>query len=183
MVANGFKASVFIATSLDGFIAREDGGLDWLPGHEAADTGGEPDATGYQAFFSSVDALVMGRKSYETVLGFGDEWPYGDKPVLVVSGKLKDSPIETVDVCSSVENVVAELDRRGYRHVYVDGGQLIQEFLRRNAVRRLVITRIPVLLGSGIPLFGKLDHDIPLDHVSTRVLGAGMVQSTYEVRA
>jgi dihydrofolate reductase len=170
------KASVFIATSLDGFIARADGSIDWLP-----TTGVEEH--GYDAFIATVDALVMGRKTYETVLAF-DSWPYGDKPVFVLSTK----PLATAPPGVAVEHmsgppaeIVSQLAARGVRHIYVDGGITIQRFLQAGLIQRLIITRIPVLLGSGIPLFGPLPHDIVLRHVGTRQYASGLVQSEYVV--
>ena len=169
------KASVFIATSLDGFIAREDGGLDWLP----AD-GGEPH--GYTEFIATVDALVIGRKTLETVLGF-DAWPYGTKPVVVLSTTLSAVTVPDGAVCEVMagtpQEVVARLAHRGMKHLYIDGGVTIQGFLEAGLIQRLIITRIPVLLGRVIPLFGPLSHDIRLEHVGTRSYPSGLVQSEY----
>ena len=171
------KTSVFIATSLDGFIARADGGLDWLP------TGGGEEH-GYEAFMATVDALVIGRKTYETVLAF-DVWPYGPKPVVVLStGALAPAPQGALveRMSGPPADIVSQLESRGIRHVYVDGGITIQRFLQAGLIQRLIITRIPVLLGSGIPLFGATQHDIALEHVATRAYGSGLVQSEYVVR-
>ena len=170
------KASVFIATSLDGFIARADGGIDWLPVG-----GGEPH--GFEEFMASVDALVMGRNTYETVLPF-DPWPYGEKPVFVLSTRaLAPAPRGAVveHMSGPPTEIVSRLAARGVRHIYVDGGITIQRFLQAGLIQRLIITRIPVLLGSGIPLFGPLDRDIVLRHVATRALGSDLVQSEYVV--
>ncbi len=172
------KASVFVGTSLDGYIARPDGSFDFLP----AD-GGE--AHGYDEFFASVDALVIGRHTYETVLAFSD-WPYGTKPVFVLSTR----PLPPVPAGAVVERmagepaeIVAQLDARGIRHAYVDGGITIQRFLRAGFIQRLIITRVPVLIGSGRPLFGSLPQDVPLRHIATRQYPSGLVQSEYEVAA
>jgi dihydrofolate reductase len=169
------KASVFIATSLDGFIAREDGGLDWLP-----ENGGEPH--GYDEFMATVEALVIGRKTYETVLGF-DRWPYGTKPVVVVSTTLSTLTAPGGAVCElsscSPFEIVDRLTDRGIDHIYVDGGATIQGFLRAGLIQRMTITRIPVLLGAGIPLFGPVPHDIRFRHVWTKTYRSGMVQSQY----
>jgi dihydrofolate reductase len=169
------KASVFIATSLDGFIAREDGGLDWLP----AD-GGEPH--GYTEFIATVDALVIGRKTLETVLAF-DAWPYGTKPVIVLSTTLSAVTVPDGAVCEvmvgSPREIIARLAHRGMKHLYIDGGVTIQGFLEAGLIQRLIITRIPVLLGRGIPLFGPLSHDIRMEHVGTRSYPSGLVQSEY----
>ncbi|MGE5092238.1 MAG: dihydrofolate reductase family protein [Bacillota bacterium] len=171
------KASVFIATSLDGFIARDNGDLDWLPAG-----GGEPH--GYDEFIASVDALVIGRKTYETVLAF-ETWPYGHRPVFVLSTRaLAPAPTGAVveRMSGDPAEIVSRLAERGIRHIYVDGGITIQRFLRAGLLQRLVITRIPVLLGAGIPLFGDLPHDIWLEHVTTRAFAGGLVQSEYVVR-
>jgi dihydrofolate reductase len=171
------NASIFVGVSLDGFIARTDGRLDFLP----AD-GGEPH--GYDEFMATVDALVIGRKTYETVLGF-EAWPYGEKPVFVLSG----SPLAPAPVGAVLERmsgdpveIVSRLAGRGIGHIYVDGGDTIQRFLRAGLIRRLVITRVPVLIGTGIPLFGALRRDIVLEHVGTRQFASGLVQTEYIVR-
>jgi dihydrofolate reductase len=170
------KASVFIATSLDGFIARANGDLDWLP-----PGGGEPH--GYDEFMATVDALVIGRKTFETVLAF-DSWPYGEKPVFVVSTRtLAPAPLGAVveRMSGAPADIVSQLAARGIRHVYVDGGVTIQGFLEAGLIQRLIITRIPVLLGAGVPLFGALRRDIVLRHVGTRQYASGLVQSEYVV--
>ena len=169
------KASVFIATSLDGFIAREDGALDWLP----AD-GGEPH--GYNEFIATVDAIVIGRKTLETVLAF-DAWPYGKTPVVVLSTTVSELRVPDGAVCDLMrgdpQEIVTRLAQRGMKHLYIDGGVTIQRFLEAGLIQRMIITRIPVLLGSGIPLFGPLSRDIRLKHISTRAYASGMVQSEY----
>lgn len=173
------RASVFIATSLDGFIARQDGALDWLPSD-----GGEPH--GYDEFIATVDAIVIGRKTFETVLTF-DTWPYGTKPVVVLSARPSALRAPDGAVCDMMAGtppeVVARLRARGFEHLYVDGGVTIQGFLEASLIQRLIITRIPVLLGRGIPLFGPLSHDVRLEHVRTRSYPSGMVQSEYLVAA
>jgi dihydrofolate reductase len=172
------KASVFIGTSLDGFIARANGDLDWLP-----PGGGEPH--GYEEFMATVDALVIGRKTFETVLAF-DTWPYGEKPVFVLSTRtLGPAPLGAVveRMSGDPAEIVSQLDARGIRHIYVDGGITIQRFLQAGLIQRLTITRVPVLIGAGIPLFGALEHDIVLRHIATRHYASGLVQSEYVVAA
>jgi dihydrofolate reductase len=173
------KASVFIATSLDGFIARQDGGLDWLP----AD-GGEPH--GYTEFIDTVDAIVIGRGTFEKVLTFSD-WPYGEKPVVVLSSRPTDLLAPAGAVCDIMDGtpheIVARLSQRGMKHLYIDGGVTIQRFLEAGLIQRLIITRIPVLLGSGIPLFGAVSRDIQLEHIATRSYASGLVQSEYLIAA
>ena len=169
--------SVFIGTSLDGFIARPDGALDWLP-----EGGGEPH--GYDEFIASVDALVIGRKTFETVLTFG-AWPYGDKRVVVLSSRPVDLSAAIGGVVEQMAGppaeIVARLAASGAQHLYVDGGITIQRFLREGLVQRLIITRVPVLIGAGVPLFGTLPHDVRLRHVATRSYPSGLVQSEYTV--
>ena len=170
------KASVFIGISVDGFIARRNGELDFLPAG-----GGEPH--GYDEFMRSVDALVIGRKTFETVLSF-DKWPYGEKPVFVLSTRsLAPAPAGAVVEHLSGEpvEIVSRLEARGIRHAYVDGGITIQRFLRAGLIQHLIITRVPVLIGDGIPLFGSLPHDVHLRHIATRHYPSGLVQTEYEV--
>jgi dihydrofolate reductase len=173
------KASVFIATSLDGFIARSDGALDWHP-----QDGGEPH--GYDEFIATVDAVVIGRKTFETVLAF-EAWPYGVMQVIVLSSNPSTLKAPDGAVCEfmtgSPSEVIERLRVRGFSHLYVDGGITIQRFLEAGLIQRVIITRIPVLLGGGIPLFGSLQQDIRLTHVGTRAFPSGMVQSEYLIGA
>ena len=169
--------SVFIGASVDGFIARRDGGLDWLP-----EGGGEPH--GYVEFMASVDALVIGRNTFEIVLGF-DPWPYGDKRVVVLASKPVDLSAvrggRVEQMAGTPAEIVARLAASGAHHLYVDGGITIQRFLSAGLIDRLIITRVPVLIGDGIPLFGPLPHDVRLDHVATSSYPSGLVQSEYRV--
>ena len=170
------KASVFVGTSLDGFIARGDGGFDFLP-----PGGGEPH--GYEEFMATVDALVIGRHTYETVLEL-DAWPYGEKRVVVLSTReLPPAPrgAAVERMSGDAAQIVSQLRARGIRHLYVDGGITIQQFLRAGLIQRLIITRVPVLIGSGIPLFGALPRDIALTHVATHQYASGLVKSEYAV--
>jgi dihydrofolate reductase len=173
------KVSVFIGTSVDGFIARRNGALDFLP-----EGGGEPH--GYDEFIKSVDALVIGRNTFETVLGFA-EWPYGRKRVIVLSNR----PLDFSNVRGgfveqmggSPAEIVSKLAQSGVQHVYVDGGITIQRFLSAGMVHRLIITRVPVLIGEGISLFGALPRDIRLRHVTTQHYPSGLIQTEYQVIA
>lgn len=171
------KVSVYIATSLDGFIARANGDLDWLP----TDSSAGAEDYGYKAFTDTVDFIVMGRHTYEKVLTFG-EWPYKQPVVILSSRPLEISPTLTglvENMCCSPRDVVARLGGRGARHLYVDGGLTVQRFLADGLIDRIIVTRIPILLGSGIPLFGALPADIRLTHVATRSYPNGLVQSEY----
>lgn len=171
------QASVFIGATLDGFIARPNGDLDFLP-----PGGGEPH--GYTEFFASIDALVIGRKTFETVLAFPD-WPYADKPVFVLSSR----PLDFSGVHGGVVEqmagdpveIVSRLATRGFHHLYIDGGVTIQEFLRAGLIQRLIVTRVPVLIGEGVPLFGAVLRDIKLHHIETRSYASGLVKSEYLV--
>jgi dihydrofolate reductase len=169
----GFRGSVFIATSLDGYIARLGGDIDWLT---AVD---DPGDTGYDAFMAGIDLLAMGRGTYEKVLTFGT-WPFDGRPVLVLSSTLATGD-DRVEVHSTLDDLVDAIRARGANRVYVDGGKVIQSFLRAGLIDDITITVVPVLLGSGVPLFGDTNGDLRLTHRGTRVLGAGLVQSTYEV--
>ena len=169
--------SIFIGTSVDGFIARSNGDLDFLPMG-----GGEPH--GYDEFIASVDALVIGRKTFETVLAF-PAWPYGKKRVVVLSSQpvdlsiVREGRVEHMD--GPPAEIVAKLAASGAHHLYVDGGNTIQRFLRAGLVQRLTITRVPVLIGEGIPLFGALPRDLRLRHVATQQYSSGLVKSEYQV--
>lgn len=172
------KTSVFVGASLDGFIARSNGAFDFLSA-----SGAERD-NGYDEFFATVDALVLGRNTYDIVLPF-PTWPYGQKPVFVLSTR----PLAPAPSGSSVERmsgtpaeILGVLEARGFQHVYVDGGITIQQFIRAGLIQRLVITRVPVLVGTGIPLFGPVEADIPVTHVVTRSLSGGAVQSEYIIQ-
>lgn len=169
--------SVFVGTSLDGFIARANGAFDFLP-----PGGGEPH--GYDEFMAGVDTLVIGRKTFETVLGL-ETWPYGGKRVVVLSSRPLDLSVvregKVEQMAGPPAEIVSRLAAQGARHLYVDGGVTIQGFLRAGLIQRLVITRVPVLIGEGIPLFGSLPHDVRLRHIATRQYASGLVQSEYEV--
>ena len=172
------KCTVFVGISVDGFMARPDGRFDFLP--EA------PEDHGFDAFMATVDALVMGRNTFEVVLPF-ETWPYGKTRVVVLSTRPMDLSAAlargaVVDQTSgSPEEIVERLGAQGARHLYVDGGDTIQRFMRAGLIDRLVITRVPVLIGQGISLFGTLAADVPLRHVQTRTFPSGLVQSEYEV--
>ena len=173
------RCSVFIAVSLDGFIARRNGEIDWLTETGAVSNGED---YGYKAFVDSVDTVVLGRNTYETVLAFS-EWPYAGKRVVVLSTgspHIPDSLSERVEIMSgSATECALRLSNDGARHVYVDGGTTIQGFLNAGLIDELTITRLPILIGDGVPLFGKLDRDMRLKHVETKSYESGFVQSNY----
>lgn len=176
------RCSVFIATSLDGFIAREDGSLDWLDRANAMLPPGED--CGYQAFMADIDAVVMGRRTFELVLTFPD-WPFGELPVVVLSRRGIALP-ERIPGSVSVSDetpaaLVARLSAQGLKRLYIDGGQTIQGFLAAGLIDALTITVIPVLLGGGRPLFGPLVADVRLEHVATQAFVFGFVQQRYHI--
>lgn len=171
---------VFIAISLDGFIARLNGDVNWLMERD------DPSEDhGYGDFIADIDLIVMGRGTYEKVLELGP-WPY-DRPVLVMSAKLSETPVPDALVgkvnftSAQPIELMAELASQDVRRVYVDGGKLVQAFLREGLISDLVITVAPVLLGQGRPLFGAMEADVDLELVSSRSFPSGLVQSTYKV--
>jgi len=176
------KCSVFIATSLDGFIAREDGSIDWLMAANSVVPPGED--CGYKAFMSTVDTMVMGRNTFEQVLTFG-EWPYGSTPVVVMSHRDALMPANVPNTVTSSreapKDLVARLSKQGNGHLYVDGGLTIQSFLAARLIDELTITVIPILLSTGKPLFGPLSSDVKLSHVATHAYEFGFVQNVYRV--
>jgi len=172
------KLSVFCGVSLDGFLARPDDALDFLQT-------GEQEPHGFKEFLASVDVVVIGRRTLEVVLKLGHLALYGNKSIIVLSGR----PFDFSSVKSAIveqtagepTEIVRQLKARGFKHAYLDGGVTIQRFLAAGCVDRLVITRVPVLIGAGIPLFGPTPRDIWLRHLATRSYTGGLVQSEYEV--
>ncbi|TFG72423.1 MAG: dihydrofolate reductase [Anaerolineales bacterium] len=178
------QCSVYIAVSLDGYIAREDGDINWL--HNPLYTTDDAGDFGYSAFIAGIDTLVMGRNTFEKVLSFG-EWPYGTLPVVVLSTRHISLPHHLTDrvrVLDCVpESLVAKLQSEGIQHIYVDGGQTIQRFVKASLINDITLTFIPILLGKGIPLFGSLEIEVPLLLKNSQAFSNGFVQSTYEVIA
>ena len=177
------KVSAYVATSIDGYIARSDGSLDWLD--EANATVSEGEDCGFQAFMDSVDTLVMGRKTFEQVLTFGS-WAYGETPVVVLSRNAisfsSKVPKTVTHSSATPRDLCDKLSADGVEHVYVDGGATIQSFLADGLVDELTVTVIPVVLGGGISLFGPMEKDIKLHHVRTESFDFGFVQLTYAVQ-
>ena len=169
---------VYIAKSLDGYIADKEGGLGWLfavPNPEVSDLG-------FLEFIDGVDAIVMGRVTFETICSFGGDWPY-PRPTFVLSNSLKSIPKkydEKAELTSgSPKEVVTALNDRGYNSLYIDGGKTIQGFLKEDMIDEMIISTIPVLLGGGITLFGDLSEMQEFNHVSTTVLIDEIAQSHY----
>ncbi|WP_077489114.1 dihydrofolate reductase family protein [Sinomonas mesophila] len=179
----GWTGRVFIGASLDGFIARPDGDIGWLtdpaPVPHRATATNSAEALSWDSFFPMIDHLVMGRGTYEKVLTFG-AWPYAHKRVIVLSTTLR-ADDDRITVVRDLDEAITALDRFGARQVYVDGGKVIQTFLRADLIDEISIGWAPVLLGHGLPLFGFLDHDVQLRLLSSTTSGNGMVNATYAV--
>lgn len=169
---------VFIARSLDGYIADKQGGLDWLnqiPNPERQDMG-------YEKFMEGIDAILMGRRTFDTVCAFDMEWPYR-LPVFVMSRTLDSVPDKLKDkaevVHGSPEQVLDQIHRRGHYRIYVDGGQTVRTFLQEDLIDELIITTIPVLLGGGTPLFTELPAKLEFEHVESALYLDALVQDRY----
>ncbi len=175
------RAHVFIATSVDGFIARDDGGIDWLLRLHARVPEGED--CGYAAFIAGVQAIVMGRRSFEQALAF-DPWPYA-LPVVVMARRgvaVPDALQGRVSVSADApQGLLERLGAEGVARVYLDGGQLVQAFLREGLVDELTVTTVPVLLGRGRSLFGELPADVDLELLDSRAWPFGFVQNRWRV--
>jgi dihydrofolate reductase len=169
---------VYIAASLDGFIAKKDGDIKWLLDIQDP----ENSDFGFYDFLNTIDAVVMGRKTFELVSTF-KEWPY-NKPVFILSRTLYHLPYQMSGKAEILKgkpaSIVKELNSRGYINLYIDGGKTIQGFLKDDLIDQLIITRIPILLGEGIPLFGKLSPEQKFEHLKTDILNNALVRSYYK---
>ena len=172
------KNIVFIARSLDGYIAGKNGELDWLeliPNPEHIDMG-------FGSLMQEIDAIVMGRTTFEVVCNFGGEWPY-PKPVFVLSHTLKAIPPQLAQQVTltkgSPQEVLSQIHQKGYEKLYIDGGQTVQRFLQADLIDELRITTIPILLGGGFPLFGDLPSPLEFEHVESKVFLHQIVQDWY----
>ncbi len=163
--------AAFVGASLDGFIARPDGALDWLRPFEGADNG-------FEEFMASVDAVVIGRATYDVVLGFG-AWPYGRRPVYVLTHR---APVprhgETL-VSGEPGSIVGRLARAGVRRAYVDGGAVVSRFLAAGLLDEITLSFVPVVLGAGIRLFQAPLPERTLRLNGSRALPNGIVQARY----
>ena len=171
------KTTIYVGTSLDGFIARKDGDIDWLVKYQNKEV-----HESYNEFINRIDAMVIGRGTYEKVLSF-PEWPY-EKKVFVLSTSLKQIPGTLNEKATLVAMKPAALlnylSDKGFSNIYVDGGKVIQSFLKEDLIDELIITRVPELIGTGIPLFGYLDNDLRFEHIKTNIYSDGLVKSQYE---
>ena len=170
------KTIVYIGTSLDGFIARKDGGIEWL-----TQFANEEAISAYKELTGRIDAIVIGRGTFDKVLSF-TSWPY-EKKVFVLSSSLKQVPEKVIDKVTVLSMkptaLLRYLSDGGFSSIYVDGGKVIQDFLKENLIDELIISKVPVLLGTGIPLFGYLDRDIQFRHIKTAIASNGLVRSYY----
>lgn len=169
---------VFIGASLDGYIADRNGGLNWLtaiPNPEQSDMG-------YTEFMAQVDALVMGRKTFETVCGFEGDWPYA-KPIFIVSRTLDTIAEEYRDkaelVKGSLVQILEKIHNEGYHRLYIDGGVTIQNFLKEDLIDEITITTIPIVLGGGSALFSVLPKELEFTLVESKIFLNQLVQSHY----
>jgi len=183
------KCSVYIATSVDGFIAKKDGSVDWLhsAGNLEADMGEQADM-GFADFMASVDCMVMGRKCMEMIASMNltpEEWPYGDTRIIVLSNTLKEAPDNVkgkVEMYSGdINALLTQLESDGFTHAYIDGGATVQAFINLKLINEMTITRAPILLGEGIPLFGKIDKEIKLEHVQAMAFANDFIQEKFVV--
>jgi dihydrofolate reductase len=172
------KFSVFCGVSVDGFLARKDDTFDFL------DAGGS-EPHGFTEFMKSVDVIVMGRRTFEVVRALGHFGLYGKRRMVILSSR----PLDLSSINARIEQmsgtpqqIAARLTKRGFKHAYVDGGLTIQRFIEAGLVDHITVSRVPVLIGAGVPLFGPVSRDIPLKHLSTKSFPGGLVQSRYAVR-
>ncbi len=183
------KCSAFIATSVDGYIAKPDDSVDWL--HSAGDPKADMSAfgdAGFSDYLSTVDCMIMGRKCMEVISGFDltpDQWPYGDLKIYALSNTLREAPPNLSDkvemYAGDLNQLIAKLEKQGYKHAYIDGGRTIQAFLNLKLMNEMTISLAPVLLGGGKPLFGETSEEIKLSHVGTVSYPNGFVQLKYAV--
>ncbi|GAA3915784.1 dihydrofolate reductase family protein [Litoribacillus peritrichatus] len=174
---------IYIATSLDGYITDKNGSLDWL----FATPNPDNDDFGFNDFMNRIDALVMGKNTFETVCAMDCEWPYS-KPVFVLSNSLDEIPEEYKDKAQlmgysplkgAMSHVVSGLNKHGFENLYIDGGLTIQGFLKEDLIDEMILTRVPVILGGGTPLFSKLNEAQAFEHLETKVLLNALVKSRY----
>jgi dihydrofolate reductase len=181
------KCSVYIATSLDGYIATPEGDINWLhtAGNTGADMSDNPDM-GFNAYIDSVDCMIMGRKCMETISGFNipsQQWPYGDTKIYVLSHSVKEAPENLQDkvemYSGDIKSLISQLERNGVKHAYIDGGTTITSFINLQLINEIIITKAPILLGKGIPLFGELSAVIKLINAEATAFKNDFIQMKY----
>jgi dihydrofolate reductase len=173
------KNSVFIATSIDGYITDKNGGIDWLHSIPNPDN----DDMGYVEFTNNIDALVMGRTTFETVCGFDIDWPY-DKPVFVLSTTLNEIPESHQDnaflIKGTLNEIIEQINKKGYHRLYIDGGTTICNFLKADLIDEMIITTIPIVLGGGSPLFSELPNELKFELIATKTYLNQITQRHYK---
>jgi dihydrofolate reductase len=182
------KCSVYIATSADGYIATLEGGVDWLhtAGNKEVDMGSED--MGFKAFMGSVDCMIMGRKCMDMISSMNltpEQWIYGDMPIVVLSNTIKESPENLhgkIEMYSGdISKLIYNLEKRGFKHAYIDGGATITSFINLELIDEMIITKAPLLLGEGIPLFGKIKNSVKLNNAKATVYKNEFIQIKYDV--
>ena len=183
------KCSVYIATSSDGYIATQDGGVDWLhtAGNPEADMSHNPDI-GFNDFIASVDCMIMGRKCMDAISSFNlapEQWPYGETKIYVLSHSMKQPPENLrgkVEMYSGdIAKLVSQLESDGFKHAYIDGGTTITAFINLQLINEMTITRAPIILGKGVPLFGELNKSIKLTNSEAIVFPNDFIQEKFAV--
>lgn len=183
------KCSAFIATSVDGYIATPEGGVDWLQtaGNTSADMSDNPDM-GFEAYISSVDCMIMGRKCMEVISSMDltpEQWPYGDRKIYVLSHSLKQPPENLKDkvqmYAGDIPELINALQADGFKHAYIDGGATITAFINHKLINEITITQAPLLLGTGIALFGNIDQSIKLENAEAIAFANDFIQFKYDV--
>lgn len=181
------KCSVYIATSADGYIATSDGDVDWLhtAGNFEAGMSENPDM-GFDEFIASVDCMIMGRKCMDAIAGFNltpEQWPYGDTKIYVLSNTMKEPPENLrnkVEMYSGdILKLISQLKSSGYKHAYIDGGTTITNFINLQLLNEMTITKAPIILGKGIPLFSELNKSIKLTNIEATVFPNGFIQERF----
>lgn len=184
------RCSAFIATSADGYIATPDGGVEWLASAGCADVDkSEPDDMGFKAYIASIDCLIMGRKTLQKLASFNltdEQWPYGDRRIVALSRSQKSLPANLSGKAEfyhgSIPDLLAKLQSEGHQQAYIDGGETITAFIEQRLLDEITVTVAPLLLGEGIPLFGRLSQSVPLHQTRTRHFPNGFVQLHYRLR-
>lgn len=174
------RMSVYIATSIDGYIAKKDDGLDWLETFSPPLDNPNEDY-GFKKFLNQVDALVMGKNTY-TIASSANVWPYQGKRVIVLSSSLPTVCDKAEIYCGDIQNLTKKLYSEGIKHIYVDGGKTISQFLNAGLIDELIISIIPIILGSGIPLFNHILNESWCHLASSQAFSNGLVQLRYESR-
>ncbi len=182
------KCSVYIATSADGYIATPEGGVNWLhtAGNLEADMGSED--MGFQSYMDSIDCMIMGRNCMEMISSMNlthEQWPYGDMRIVVLSHTVKEPPENLhgkVQMYSGdIQELILKLESSGLKHAYIDGGSVITSFINLKLINEMTITKVPVLLGEGIPLFGKINKSIKLENAKASAFPNDFIQVKYSV--